>query len=102
MSRFRRRGPRFWQLRLSVQHSQKAAPHEKGLVTFLAHEDQLKRSAFKIIDSINLMALMCTGSGKTCYFTMYILLLLVFLMDPSIVTLAKKIFAKEPVVMILV
>jgi hypothetical protein len=34
------------------------------------------------------------------YFTMYILLLLVLSMDPSIVTLAKKIFAKEPVMIL--
>jgi hypothetical protein len=38
-----------------------------------------------MIDGINLMALTCTGSGKTGYFIMYMLLLLALLKDLSIV-----------------
>ena len=43
-----------------------------------------------MIDGVNLMALTHAGSGKTGYFTMYMLLLLVLLKDPNIVAPAKK------------
>ena len=43
-----------------------------------------------MIDGINLMALTRTGSGKTEYFTMYMLFLLALSKDPRIVTPAKK------------
>jgi hypothetical protein len=49
----------------------------RPLLLYNPHEDQLKRSDFKIIGSVNLMALMCTSPGKTCYFAIYILHLLV-------------------------
>ena len=50
-----------------------------------------------MIDSINLMALTHAGSGKTGYFIMYMLLLLVLSKDLSIVMPAKKSVPKNPV-----
>ena len=53
-----------------------------------------------MIDSINLMALTRTGSGKTGYFIMYMLLLLVLSKDLSIVMPAKKSVPKNPVMVL--
>jgi hypothetical protein len=49
-----------------------------------------------MIDSgINLMVLTCTGSGKTGYFTMYMLFLLALSKDLRIVAPAKKSMSKN-------
>ena len=53
-----------------------------------------------MIDSVNLMALTCTGSGKTGYFTMYMLLLLALSKDLNIVAPAKKSVPKNPVMVL--
>ena len=53
-----------------------------------------------MIDGINLMALTRTGSGKTGYFTMYMLLLLALSKDPRIVMPAKKSVPKNPVMVL--
>ena len=62
------------------------------LLPYNPHEDQLE-GICKMIDGINLMPLMHTGSGKTGYFTMYMLLLLALSKDLRIVTPAKKVCA---------
>ena len=64
-----------------------------------SHDDQLEGSC-KMINGINLMALMHTSSGKTDYFTMYMLLLLALSKDPSIVAPAKKYVPKNPVMVL--
>ena len=43
----------------------------RPLLPYDPHDDQLEEGICKMIDGINLMALTCTGSGKTGYFTMY-------------------------------
>ena len=43
---------------------------KQPLLPYDPHNDQLEEIC-KMIDGINLMALTCTGSGKTGYFTMY-------------------------------
>ena len=47
----------------------------RPLLPYDPHDDQLE-GICKMIDGINLMALTRTGSGKTGYFTMYMLFLI--------------------------
>ena len=61
----------------------------RPLLPYDPHDDQLE-GICKMIDGINLMALTRTGSGKTGYFTMYMLFLLALSKDPRIVAPAKK------------
>jgi len=63
------------------------------LLPYDPHDDQLE-GICKMIDGIDLMALTCTGSGKTQYFTMYILLLLALSKDPRIVAPTKSLCLK--------
>jgi hypothetical protein len=53
-----------------------------------------------MINGIDLMALTCTGSGKTGCLMMYMLFLLVLLKDPSIVMPAKKYVLKNTVMVL--
>ena len=71
----------------------------RQLLPYDPHDDQLE-GICKMIDGINLMALTCTGSGKTGYFIMYMLLLLALSMDPSIVAPAKKSVPKNPIMVL--
>jgi hypothetical protein len=71
----------------------------RPLLPYDPHDDQLE-GICKMIDGINLMALMRTGSGKTGYFTMYMLFLLALSKDPRIVTLAKKSVPNNPVMVL--
>src|ERR1700728_1400795 len=63
------------------------------------HDDQLK-GICKMIDGVNLMALTHTGSGKTGYFTMYMLLLLALSKDLNIVAPAKNYVPNNPVMVL--
>ena len=69
------------------------------LLPYDPHDDQLE-GICKMIDGIDLMALTCTGSGKTQYFTMYILLLLALSKDPRIAAPATKSVLKNPVMVL--
>jgi superfamily II DNA/RNA helicase len=71
----------------------------RQLLPYDPHDDQLE-GICKMIDGINLMALTRTGSGKTGYFIMYMLLLLVLSKDPRIVAPAKKSVPKNPVMVL--
>ena len=71
----------------------------RQLLPYDPHDDQLE-GICKMIDGINLMALTRTGSGKTGYFIMYMLLLLALSKDPSIVAPAKKSVPKNPVMVL--
>jgi hypothetical protein len=70
------------------------------LMPYDPHDDQLE-GICKMIDGINLMALTRTGSGKTGYFTMYMLFLLALLKNPSIIVPAKKYVPKNPVMVLI-
>ena len=63
------------------------------------YDDQLE-GICKMIDGINLMAITCTGSGKTGYFTMYMLFLLAPSKDPRIVAPAKNSVPNNPVMVL--
>ena len=69
------------------------------LLPYDPHDDQLE-GICKMIDGINLMALTRTGSGKTGYFTMYMLFLLALSKDPRIVAPAKKSVPRNPVMVL--
>jgi hypothetical protein len=71
----------------------------RPLLLYNPHDDQLE-GICKMIDGINLMALMRTGSRKTGYFIMYMLLLLALSKDPSIVAPAKKSMPKNPLMIL--
>ena len=72
----------------------------RPLLPYDPHDDQLE-GICKMIDGINLMALTRTGSGKTGYFTMYMLFLLALSKDPRIVVLAKKSVPNNPVMKVI-
>src|SRR5882724_8634654 len=69
------------------------------LLLYNPHDDQLEGIG-KMIDGINLMALTHTGSGKTGYFTMYMLFLLALSKHPSFVVPAKKSVPNNPVMVL--
>jgi hypothetical protein len=71
----------------------------RPLLPYDPHDDQLE-GICKMIDGINLMALTRTGSGKTGYFTMYMLFLLALSKDPRIVAPAKKSVPNNPVMVL--
>jgi hypothetical protein len=61
----------------------------RPLLPYDPHDDQLE-GICKMIDGINLMALTRTGSGKTGYFTMYMLFLLALSNDQLVSLMASK------------
>ena len=71
----------------------------RPLLPYDPHDDQLE-GICKMIDGINLMALTRTGSGKTGYYIMYMLLLLALSKDPRIIAPAKKSVPKNPVMVL--
>jgi len=74
----------------------------RPLLPYDPHDDQLE-GVCKMADGVDLMALMRTGSGKTGYFTMHMLLLIALSKDPTIVApfkLKRKVPANPAMVIV--
>ena len=63
------------------------------------HDPQLE-GICEAVDGVDIMVLTCTGSGKTGYFTMYMLLMLSLAANPGLVKPLKKEVPSNPVMVV--
>lgn len=69
-------------------------------VPYVPHDHQLEGLVLcKSLDGVNLFAITPTGSGKTSYYTLYILVILAVLKDPSLCPSAS--FPDNPCLLII-
>jgi len=71
---------------------------EQSVLTYEPHDCQVD-GVCKSLDGINLFAITPTGSGKTSYYIMYILVILAVLNDPTLCPTAK--FPKNPCLIVI-
>jgi hypothetical protein len=71
---------------------------KESALPYQPHDCQVE-GVCQSLDGINLLAITPTGSGKTGYYTMYILVILAVIKDPTLVPSAK--FPKNPCLIVI-